>query len=180
MSRHGDVSLIWGDGERVFRLAIGQMRELQEKTGCGPLELLNRVQTGRWRIDELRQTLRLGLIGGGTSPTEAELLLRRYFDERPIAENAQAPAIIIGAALFGTEDEELPKAEGEAETEASLSPTDASPSPDITNGEPSSASRQPKSTECPSGNLQPSEAAMNSPTPSRKSRSRRAGMNSTA
>ena len=71
MSRNAEVTLAWGDGEYKFRLGIGEVRELQEKTSCGPYFLLGRVDGGQWFIDDLRETIRIGLIGGGLEPVKA-------------------------------------------------------------------------------------------------------------
>lgn len=108
MSRDASISFDFGDGEHKFRLAIGQLRELQEKTGVGPMRLFQRLIDGSWMVDDAREVLRIGLVGGGMRPAEALGLVRRYVDERPLAES-QAPAmLVLGAALHGTEQEEQP------------------------------------------------------------------------
>lgn len=101
MSRSGAITLEWADGEHRFRLPIGLIRELQEKTGHGPQSVYSRLAvTGEWQIDDVRETIRLGLIGGGIKPVEALSLVRRYVDEWPLLENVPIAAAIIGAALF--------------------------------------------------------------------------------
>ena len=71
MSRDASVTFDWADGTYKFRLPYGQIAELQEKTGCGPQFLLSRIIDGSWKVDDLRETIRLGLIGGGTEPIAA-------------------------------------------------------------------------------------------------------------
>ena len=93
MSADGSISLIWGDGEHVFRLAIGQFRELQEKVNgrrlalggqmVGPMSLLNQLRANDAWPDDIRDVLRLGLIGGGMKPPEAHRMLVSYFDANP-------------------------------------------------------------------------------------------------
>lgn len=120
------VSLVWGDGEHSFRLPFAQLVELQEKTDAGPLELFQRIGSGRWRVQDLRETLRLGLIGGGMEPAAAVLMVRRYVEQRPLAESV-APALeILTAAIAVPEDGAPGKAEA-TETGASPPPpsTDA-------------------------------------------------------
>jgi hypothetical protein len=111
MSRDGSVMLVWGDGERRFRLAIGQLRELEEKCRAGSQEIFLRMAQGKWRIDDIRETLRLGLIGGGTPPTDAHMLIVRYFDppERPKLEGVDPALRILKEALVGSEEEPLGK-----------------------------------------------------------------------
>jgi hypothetical protein len=123
MSRNAEITFPFGDGEHVFRLALGQLEELQEKCDAGPGLVMKRLLSPlmEWRTHDVRETIRLGLIGGGMSASEAIKLTRRYVDETPAwAENARLAASILGAALFGVEDE-MP---GETEAgEAVESPT---------------------------------------------------------
>lgn len=129
MSRDGSVTIAWADGEHRFRLPIGQLRELQEKCDAGPAFILGRLQSGRWLIDDVRETLRLGLIGGGMSPGEALKLVQRYFDERPKMESIQPAMAVLLSALVGTGDEPLGKAEAAKDQDLSA---ENSPSPPST------------------------------------------------
>lgn len=135
MSRDASLSLIWGDGEHRFRLPIGQLRELQEKTNAGPAEVLRRLTAGTWRVDDVRETIRLGLVGGGMTPESAYVLTVRYVDERPWGQNVAPAQAILLAALVGAPDEPVGKADApEAATEANM---DASPSEPSTGQGPS-------------------------------------------
>lgn len=133
MGRDARVSLAWGDGERAFRLGIGELRELQEKTDAGPAWIFERLRAGTWRVDDIRETLRLGLIGGGAPPAEAAALVARYVDVRPLMENRQPAMAVLLAALVGAEDEPIPKP---AAAEAPTSGAESSPSPPSTGPEP--------------------------------------------
>lgn len=115
MSRSGKITLSWGDGEYIFRLRIGELIELQEKCDAGPAFILERLATNRWMVNDIRETLRLGLIGGGLKPAQALTLIKRYVDERPLQENIGHAYAIIGAAIVGAEDEPLGKLEGKQE-----------------------------------------------------------------
>jgi hypothetical protein len=107
----------WADGEHTFRLAIGQLRELQEtvnksrvKMGApliGPASLYNLLVSREAWMHEVREVMRLGLIGGGMRPVEAVDMVRRYVEERPIAESSVHAALVLGAALFGTPEEDF-------------------------------------------------------------------------
>ena len=107
MSRAAEVYLKWPDRERLFRLGIGELRELQEKCDAGPLFILSRVSGGQWFLDDLRETIRLGLIGGGTKAAEALLIVERYIDPHPKADFVPYAQAILAAALFGVKDEKL-------------------------------------------------------------------------
>lgn len=111
-ARDGSCVYFWGDKEHRFRLAIGHLRELQEKTDVGPYRLFERLRSGDWRVDDLRETIRLGLIGGGMKPFDAHRLIVRYFDEYGLVLLDHVPAAlqIMTAALLGPPDEPLGKA----------------------------------------------------------------------
>lgn len=124
----------WADGTYTFRLPIGLLRELQEKTNAGPMQLLQRILDGTWRVDDLYHTLRLGLIGGGLTPNAALALATRYIADRPLQENVFPARFVLMAALFGTEDEPLGKVEPAESPDA---PPSASASPASTGQAPS-------------------------------------------
>lgn len=104
MPRHGEVTLAFADGEHVFRLGIGELRELQTKTGVGPVKLFRRLAEGDWLVDDLREIVRLGLIGGGSNPPEALRLVGTYVDDRPWTETVPVAAQVLQAALFRPEE----------------------------------------------------------------------------
>lgn len=137
MSRAAEVFLKWPDRERKFRLGIGEIRELQEKCDAGPLYILSRITSSTWLLDDLRETLRLGLIGGGAKATEALLLIERYFDPHPKADFAPyAQAVLVGA-MYGVKDEKLGES-GAARGGRTKTREAASGSPESTGAPPSS------------------------------------------
>lgn len=119
MSGSAKVTFTWGDGEHCFRLAIGGLRELQEKCNAGPAQIYTRLGDGTWRVDDIRETLRIGLIGGGMNPTDAHVLVSRYVDARPLAENIFPAMTVVGAALLGVPDDPV------GETGAEMTQTEA-------------------------------------------------------
>lgn len=95
------LELEWGDGEHKFALPIGQLRELQDKCDAGPNRILQRLSGVDWRIDDIREVMRLSLIGGGMKPTEAHTLCVRYVDNRPMLESRLHAQAILMKALVG-------------------------------------------------------------------------------
>lgn len=95
----------WPGGEHAFRLGIAELRALQQTTDCGPEHLANRISLGQWHVDDLREVLRNGLIGGGMAHVEAVQLVDRVF-EPPFA-RFKGPAIeVLGfGCLYGPEDD---------------------------------------------------------------------------
>lgn len=97
------IELTWGDGPQRFRLPIGQLRELQDKCDAGPQRILARLASLDWLIDDVRETVRLGLIGGGKTPTDAYVLVKRYIDDRDggLLESREHAQVILMKALVG-------------------------------------------------------------------------------
>lgn len=109
MSRHGEVTLPWGDGDYKFRLAYGELRDLQEACDAGPPWIADRLRDGNYRVEYIRETMRLALIGGGMSQSDA-LTKVRLFCEPRLEENRLIAWAIIRTALEGAADEKLGKA----------------------------------------------------------------------
>lgn len=129
MSRDASITLTWGDGDYVFRLAWGQLSELQEKCDAGPFVILNRLSSGTWKVEDIAHVIRLGLIGGGLKPVEALKLVRSYVEDRPPMESLLTAQAILAAAVMGAPDEDrVKKNENPMETGSTASPTENSAS----------------------------------------------------
>jgi hypothetical protein len=157
VSRGGEVTCQWGDAERTFRLGIGEWRKVQETCDAGPAEIAGRLASwaamrqrapgvsfldllaggalGKWRIDDIREPLYRGLIGGGMSPTGAGLLMRDLFDARPLTENIALALEVVLASLVGPKDEPVGEPLGET------SGTNGTRSPEGNSGSPISMDR---------------------------------------
>lgn len=132
MSRGGEVRFYWGDAEQTFRLRIGELRQLQERCNAGPPVISDRLRNDRWYVDDITETLRLGLIGAGMPLDEAGALIRRFVDPVPLAQNRLYAYAVLMAALVGAPDEVLPKKGEEDETKAPSSQMENGPSPTST------------------------------------------------
>lgn len=105
-NRNAVVEAEFGDGTYTFRLPIGQLEELQEKTGVGPFKLAQRMLSGEWMLQDVVQVLRLGLIGGGLKSVDALALVRRYAQEEGLwLRNVDLAQRVIWAALAGAPEE---------------------------------------------------------------------------
>lgn len=123
--RDATVAFDWADGTHSFRLAWGQLAELQEKCDAGPYVVLQRLHSGAWRIEDISNIIRLGLIGGKMDPVAALKLVRAYVEARPPMENIVPAQVILSAALMGAPEETVGEADAANQTENSLtnSPT---------------------------------------------------------
>lgn len=140
MSRSGDIALEFGGEERSFRLALGQWRKVQEKCDAGPGELLARLAPaymarqaglkvgqilaggymGTWRIDDVREVILQGLLGGKMEPKEATDLVKAWVDDQPLFDAVGLAYQIVLASVIGAGDE---ASAGEPDAAAEASPT---------------------------------------------------------
>lgn len=134
MSRSASITLAWADGDYHFRLAWGEIIQVQEATDAGPFVVLGRLQDGTWRVEDISSVIRLGLIGGGLEPPKALKLTRTYVESRPPVENLLIAIAILQAGLMGAPDEEeIKKNESQMMATAStISPTENSASEPFT------------------------------------------------
>ncbi|WP_315759304.1 MULTISPECIES: gene transfer agent family protein [unclassified Bradyrhizobium] len=146
MSADGGICFFWGDDEYRFRLAIGQFRELQEcinlrrlKIGApivGPMRLLNELRVSDAWPDDVRDVIRLGLVGGGMEPKDAHRLLRTYFDDvdrYPPLTHMRPAFLILTAGFTGPiEARDTTKDDADAQKKSARAMTTATPTPQST------------------------------------------------
>jgi Phage tail tube protein, GTA-gp10 len=132
----GTVTLTFGDDEYPFRIAFGQWRELQESVNkprleigeppAGPMTLLRALGEGNaWPFD-VREVIRLGLIGGGMKSDRALVLVKRYVESRPHYESMLTARVVLHCAMFGPPDDPVgkePTPASEPETPAETNPS---------------------------------------------------------
>lgn len=119
------LELHFADGEYLFDLKLPQLAELQEKRGP-VFSLYGRVLKGRYLYDgvpiadtmlgesfaeDLFETIRLGLIGGGrgivagqeveVSALTAKQLVERYCHPAPLKESWAVAAAVLAARIEG-------------------------------------------------------------------------------
>lgn len=91
----------YGDGEKTFRITPELILELERKTGAGIGGLCRRLFAGDFRHADATETIRLALVGGGTSPEEADALVSAYAVNRPISEIYPLAVSILETLWFG-------------------------------------------------------------------------------
>lgn len=120
------IELAWADGDYVFDLPLGEIRELQEKVGIGAVGLCRRLNADP-RVDDIRETIRLGLIGGGMEPAKALKLVKAYIDERvPMHSQAVAYAVILAWINGAPAVKKKPEPQTQTATEPGVSTSTAS------------------------------------------------------
>lgn len=122
------LELHFADGEYLFDLKLPQIAELQEKRQAGILAIYRRVVRGRYTFEgqtvaiahegeayaeDLFETIRLGLIGGGRGLVDgqevqvtaltAKNLVERYCHPTPLRDSWAVAAAVLAARIEGAE-----------------------------------------------------------------------------
>lgn len=105
---HG-VTLNWPGGENEFSLNLGALRAIQRSCNAGPQEILQRLQLGTWRVDDVIDVLRLGLEGGGVAKDEARSMVESVLDRSGLLVLVPIAALVMASALVGEEHDEVGK-----------------------------------------------------------------------
>jgi hypothetical protein len=118
MSRTARITAEFGGEERDFRLAWGELMDLQEKRDAGPAVVLARLSLGQWMLQDVTETIRLGLIGAGMDSAQAARLVRQHVEQKPWDLGGDRGLVILAvkilaAATHGAPDEPAGKAEGD-------------------------------------------------------------------
>jgi hypothetical protein len=130
MSANGTRSIIWQGGEDQFCLAkVGLIFDLEEKCRAGIGLIYARLASGSYGLNDVREPIRLGLIGGGMTPEKAMASVKNNVDAN---ESGLAPSILVAlavleAVLVGVPDDPVGKGEpAEAPKTGSTTQMDAS------------------------------------------------------
>lgn len=139
MSTDGSIDWFFGDAMQKFRMGIGEFRELQEKINgrrhavgfpvIGPKTLGALLRENDAWPDDVRDILRIGLVGAGMKPADAHRMLVLHFDQSPPAENYLIAYMVLISAFVGVpEDVKKKKTPKKRKTKA----TNPSTSPEYT------------------------------------------------
>ncbi len=94
----------FGDGEKTFAFPTRELiNELEHKTGYSIGAIFWRLRNEQFSFNEVWEVIRLGLIGGGTSPVEADRLVSVYCLERHWAESFAVALNVMIAMCLGHE-----------------------------------------------------------------------------
>ncbi|MDD9730457.1 gene transfer agent family protein [Mameliella sp. AT18] len=102
------VTKFFGDAEYPCALTDPMILELERLTGVGIGVLYRRAVTMQFDLEDLTETIRLGLIGGGMTPQKAAQLVETYARNRPLAETYPLALDLLDARWNGAEAQENP------------------------------------------------------------------------
>lgn len=100
------VVVRWPGGEHAFRLGLAEIEALQQKTDCGPEFLLHKINAAQWKLVDLTEVLRNGLIGGGMPHVEAKRTVSNAVDLHPLIAFKVPAAEVLAASLYGPPEDE--------------------------------------------------------------------------
>lgn len=109
MSRNGACELTWAGDSRTFRLGIGELLALQDKLDSGPAEIATRLRAGSWRLQDIQETFRIGLIGAGEDAKKARALVEEHIVPGRLQSHVLMAWAIIVNALQGDENDPVGK-----------------------------------------------------------------------
>jgi hypothetical protein len=116
MSRDGACEFVWAGDERRFRLGLDELFALQDKLDAGPAAIASRLRDGTWRLQDVQETFRIGLIGGGEDAKKAKALVEAHIVPGKIQSHVLPAFAIILSALQGDEHDPVGKDQAEPET----------------------------------------------------------------
>lgn len=108
--------IVWAGGEHSFRLGIGELRAIEQRSNAGCSIVLARLLNSSWYIDDVFGPIRLGLIGGGMPQNEAQKMVDKVAaDQSPYALAVTAADVLRRFIVW--EDADQPgEPQAEAET----------------------------------------------------------------
>lgn len=110
MSANGLRTIVWAGGEDQFCLAkVGLILDLEVKCEAGIATVMTRLGSGTWRLNDVREPIRLGLIGGGMTPDAAMKAVRNHVDENPLTSSVLLAYAVIEAVMVGVPDDPVGK-----------------------------------------------------------------------
>jgi hypothetical protein len=128
MSRDGSCELPFNGQKTFFRLAWRELMKIQEACDAGPYVVLDRLVSGRWRLEDISEVIKWGLIGGGMPQSEALKLIEVEVEGRRPLENLVIAQTVLGAGVVGAPEEDVGKKSEAANQEeaTTLSRTESS------------------------------------------------------
>lgn len=109
MSRDGSCTVPFNGQKTFFKLAWRELMKIQEACDAGPYVVLDRLVSGRWRLQDISEVIKWGLIGGGMPQGEALKLVETEVEGRPPVENLAIAQQVLGAGVVGAPEEEVGK-----------------------------------------------------------------------
>lgn len=112
MSAVGTRVIDWHGGRQEFCLAaVGSVLALEDACKAGIATIYQRLASGSWYLQDVRETIRLSLIGAGLSAKDAEAACIAHVDRHPggLGPNVLTAMAILEAVIIGVPDDPVGK-----------------------------------------------------------------------
>lgn len=109
MSRDGSCVVAFNGQETYFKLAWRELMKIQEACDAGPYLVLDRLVSGKWKLQDISEVIKWGLIGGGMKPADAIKLVQVEVEGRRPLENLVIAQMVLGAGVVGAPEEDVGK-----------------------------------------------------------------------
>lgn len=116
MSRDASVELVFAGDARTFRLAIDNLIALEDACDAGCAEILERLASGKWRVRDVREPIRIGLIGAGVEAKIAKRMVDEHVVPGRLSEHVLIAQAILLTALVGDTREQVGKDQAAVDT----------------------------------------------------------------
>lgn len=93
----------YAGAERKFRLRVADILDLEEATKRPISELYGAIIGQKFRIEDIRQTVVRGLVGGGSPVDEAKRLVSERIDALPLIEHVIIAQSLMVITMTGIE-----------------------------------------------------------------------------
>jgi len=122
--RHVET-LVWPGGEHGFLLGIGQLRAIEQRSDAGVAVVMMRLLGQQWKVDDVVNTIRLGLIGGGLPEKDAQQAIDTALETANLYTLAITAAEILRRFIMWESDDRPGETAAEEEVTSHPSATDA-------------------------------------------------------
>ncbi|WP_313613409.1 gene transfer agent family protein [Agrobacterium sp.] len=109
MSRDGSCEEAFNGRMTIFKLSWRELMKIQEACDAGPFVVLDRLMTGRWRLQDISEVIKWGLIGAGMDQQSAIKLVADEVQGRIPLENLAVAQKVLGAGVVGAPEEDVGK-----------------------------------------------------------------------
>lgn len=114
----------FGGDERRFELRLGEIRKLEQRAGAGIGEIYRRVSLLTFSLEDVRSTIKLGLVGGGdVNDHDAEAMVRAFVDGTPLNEHHMLAYRILAACFVGLDTSGKPRGLKQQDAPATSAPS---------------------------------------------------------
>lgn len=128
-------TIVWPGGEHAFRLGIGELRAIEQRSDAGVFVVLMRLLSQQAKIDDVLGPIRLGLIGAGMAEKDAQRLVDMVLADKSSLYALAVPAADILRRFIMWEGDDQPGEAGAEGMPAAQTPS----ATDLRAGQPISA-----------------------------------------